>query len=78
MKLSRIYNLSDKIQGQKTNRGAMTDSTVERLVTPYTEAMLMRRQRSRQSPGHSEAPDSTESVYGEQVRNMGKQVEDLC
>lgn len=56
----------------------MTDSAVERLVTPGTEAMLMRRQRSRQSPGHSEAPDSTESVYGEQVRNMRKQAEDLC
>ena len=65
------------MQGQKTNRGAMTDSAVERLVTPGTEAMLMRRQQSRQSPGHSDAPDSTESMYGEQFRKMGNQVENL-
>lgn len=50
----------------------MTDSAVLRLVTPGTEAMLMRRQQSRQSPGRSEAPDSTESMCGEQVRKMGK------
>lgn len=56
----------------------MTDSAVQRLVTPGTEAMLMRRQQSRQSPGHSEAPDSTESMYGEQVRKMGKHFENLC
>lgn len=55
MKLSHIYNLSDRIKGVKANRGAMTDPAVQRLVTPGTEAVLVRRQQSRQSPGHSEA-----------------------
>lgn len=49
MKLADIYNLSHKIQGQKMNRGAMTDSAVERWETPGTEATWMRNKPTEQA-----------------------------
>lgn len=64
MKLADIYNLSDKIQGQKMNRGAMTDSAVERKVTPGTKATLMRSKPTEQAKSRTPRGTRCYGKYG--------------